>query len=516
MQEKNVLTLLQSLAVVCGVFPASAAPAQDGEDAFLVSFAIVLFVLLPTIAVIVMVTRAMVKRKVDRMMMVSSDEQTSGVLQELEAGEVRATVTPEFVLLDARSELSDDDVAMREALVAQDRGLLARGVRRDLLAAFGYFLVSRIDPPGSLAKWNEEAPVIIASALAFLAVVRYVVWGWESKAEKSTFAKLARLAAVWPPVRPAKPEWRPHVSALAIFVAVLAGISSIASTDVLVGLALLVAAAFHTWLIANLMVSSRGAANLKLMVLRVFGVDETAAFTFEGLLGYWRHFGTFFTIVDPSFLKSEQRRRSLLPEFLILVAALLFILSVELDAFATSPVLFVSAGVLPATLALGTGYGFLSLRQVDRDFVRERNDVLERLQRLDAWPRALDLTFRSMPMMCHDNTWKIAVSECVGSSDAVLMDLRGFSKERQGCTYEVDYLLDVIPIDRVVFLVEREGVSPVQDLILDLWKLLRTTSPNLERQDPRAIIYVTSEENDRDIQGLCDVLLTTANARAAA
>lgn len=353
--------------------------------------------------------------------------------------------------------------------------------------------------------------MLLATMFGFLTVVRYFVWGWESQAEKSVLADMVRGLAVWPPIRLAKPEWRPHVTAIAIIVAVWSAIICIDSVHSRVGFGLLLAAAFHAVLFTGLMASSRGTPNLKLVVLRVFGVDETAIFTFKGLLEYWKHFGTFFTVVDPSFLKSEQQQRSLLVVAILIPFFLILPLG-EFDVYWKDPILFLWAGVMPAALLIGTGYVFLSLRQVERGFVRSRNDLVERLRRLDAWPRALDLTFRSMPMMCHNNVWKIAVSECVMNSDAVLMDLRGFSQDRMGCRYEVDYLLDVIPIDRVLFLVEPEGVSQTQKLILELWEYLRTNSPNLKLQRPQARIYVTSEKsNDKDIQGALDELLHVAS-----
>ena len=50
--------------------------------------------------------------------------------------------------------------------------------------------------------------------------------------------------------------------------------------------------------------------------------------------------------------------------------------------------------------------------------------------------------------MCYDNTWKIAVAEFVSVANVVLMDLRGYSTNRKGCDYEVDLLLDQMPIAR--------------------------------------------------------------------
>lgn len=70
-----------------------------------------------------------------------------------------------------------------------------------------------------------------------------------------------------------------------------------------------------------------------------------------------------------------------------------------------------------------------------------------------------------MPTMCHDNTWKLTVTEYARRSNVILMDLRGFSEERMGCKYEVDFLFDHVPISKLVFLVNLDGFTLAEKLI---------------------------------------------------
>ena len=51
----------------------------------------------------------------------------------------------------------------------------------------------------------------------------------------------------------------------------------------------------------------------------------------------------------------------------------------------------------------------------------------------------------------------------------------------------------------------------VQALILDKWRKLRVTSPNLHNPAPRVTIYQTSKENRKDMQSIMDLLLSTAS-----
>jgi hypothetical protein len=49
----------------------------------------------------------------------------------------------------------------------------------------------------------------------------------------------------------------------------------------------------------------------------------------------------------------------------------------------------------------------------------------------------------------------MVLSRLVHESDAVLMDLRGFSRDNAGCVFELHELVRLVPLDRVVFVVDR-------------------------------------------------------------
>ena len=132
----------------------------------------------------------------------------------------------------------------------------------------------------------------------------------------------------------------------------------------------------------------------------------------------------------------------------------------------------------------------------------------------------MDLTFKGLPTMCYKITWETAVSEFIKLPEVVvLMDLRGFSEERGGVTYEVDYLLNNISVDRVVFLVDStEDHELTHRLVLDRWECLRVHSPNLALTAPEVQIYVSGEQDEQDVQGIFDQLIGAAlsNARIQA
>ena len=93
--------------------------------------------------------------------------------------------------------------------------------------------------------------------------------------------------------------------------------------------------------------------------------------------------------------------------------------------------------------------GRLSRRFIDGSAVAE-----QRLRERDTRPDR-DRRFRVNDFFCYDDTWKMVLSRLVRDSDAVLMDLRGFSRQNAGCVFELKELARMVPLERVVFVVDR-------------------------------------------------------------
>jgi hypothetical protein len=93
--------------------------------------------------------------------------------------------------------------------------------------------------------------------------------------------------------------------------------------------------------------------------------------------------------------------------------------------------------------------GKLARRFIDGSAVME-----QRFRERDTRPDQ-DLRFRVNDFFCYDDTWKMVLSRLVRESDAVLMDLRGFSRQNAGCVFEIRELARMIPLERVVFVIDR-------------------------------------------------------------
>ena len=89
-----------------------------------------------------------------------------------------------------------------------------------------------------------------------------------------------------------------------------------------------------------------------------------------------------------------------------------------------------------------------------RHFVRDTADLTRRLAELDLRPD-LDGRYRVNEMLCHDDTWRPTLQALVPAVDAVLIDLRGLTPQRTGVLHEIERVVALLPLDRVVALTGR-------------------------------------------------------------
>ena len=65
-----------------------------------------------------------------------------------------------------------------------------------------------------------------------------------------------------------------------------------------------------------------------------------------------------------------------------------------------------------------------------------------------------DGRYRVNELFCGNDGWRPAVTRLMAESDLVAMDLRGFSAGNQGCLFELQSLIDIVPVARVVLLTD--------------------------------------------------------------
>jgi hypothetical protein len=171
----------------------------------------------------------------------------------------------------------------------------------------------------------------------------------------------------------------------------------------------------------------------ELLLLRVFSLGRRSERLFDALATHWRHVGSIRFIAGPDLATTTVEPHEFL-DFLSGKLARRFI-----DT--------------PRTL---------DLRVSEMDL---RSDQ--------------DGRFRVNDFFCYEDTWRTVLSRLVRDSDVVLMDLRGFSPQNAGVVYEIEELINVVPLERVVFIVDSTTDEDfLSQTVQECWERMRTTSPN--------------------------------------
>jgi hypothetical protein len=104
------------------------------------------------------------------------------------------------------------------------------------------------------------------------------------------------------------------------------------------------------------------------------------------------------------------------------------------------------------TLDPGDVVGFVG-GHLREQFVSGREHLERRLRGLDE-ARDPDGRFRVNEFLCHDDTWQGTLESLLLRSEAVLMDLRGFTHANSGCLYELGKLAEHGKLERTLFVVD--------------------------------------------------------------
>ncbi|MBN8442120.1 MAG: hypothetical protein J0M28_10540 [Thauera sp.] len=151
---------------------------------------------------------------------------------------------------------------------------------------------------------------------------------------------------------------------------------------------------------------------------------------------------------------------------------------------------------------------------LSRQFVRDEADLARRFAERALGPDP-DGRHRVNEFFCHADTWQPAMRRLAASADAVLMDLRSFSPANQGCQYELQQLLDIVPLARTVFLIDPTTDRAFFEATLRrLWQMVAAESPNRSLPSARVAVLTADGGGEFELAPLL-ALLHTAAAGAA-
>jgi tetratricopeptide (TPR) repeat protein len=136
---------------------------------------------------------------------------------------------------------------------------------------------------------------------------------------------------------------------------------------------------------------------------------------------------------------------------------------------------------------------FLSGRLRHR-FISEPGDLERRFAEVDNRPDP-DGRYRVNQFFCGNDGWRAAVTRLMAESDLVAMDLRGFSAGNQGCLFELQSLIDTVPVACIVLLTDKSTDAPfLRRTLAECWQGMDATSPN--RQAIGALTLLETSRRD--------------------
>jgi hypothetical protein len=207
---------------------------------------------------------------------------------------------------------------------------------------------------------------------------------------------------------------------------------------------------------------------LNLLMLRVFSLGKRSERLFDVLAMYWRYIGNIQLIAGPDLATTTMEPHEFL-EFL--------------------------SGKLA------------------RRFIDNAQALDLRISKMDLAPD-YDGQFRVNDFFCHDDTWRMVLSRLVGESDAVLMDVRGFSSQNAGCIFEITELINVMLLEKVLFIIDGTTDEPfLRQTIQQSWDRMKSTSPNRLSKSGLLRMFRLGSLQDRELQQILQVLSLTATAQ---
>jgi hypothetical protein len=98
------------------------------------------------------------------------------------------------------------------------------------------------------------------------------------------------------------------------------------------------------------------------------------------------------------------------------------------------------------------------------------------------------------PVLCHGEFWKQAVDMLLERVHLVALDLSGYTNVNEGTRHELQRVIDRLPIERVIFLVDqRSDRKFVEAELQRAWAQMAARSPNAVHDSKTAIVAITDD-----------------------
>lgn len=255
-----------------------------------------------------------------------------------------------------------------------------------------------------------------------------------------------------------------------------------------------------------------------LLILRTFGSLFRSNFLIKMILPKWNLIGSTVILASPdyvlldllSYLPFREKKRLSILMLLALIPQIL--VNQYLNFSFDSGIIRNSVYLLAVTASFGLCFVIAryALKHSIQLFFRITNEDELRISYglSENFKRGV---FNNYSYFCTDENWRERVKECIDESDAILADLRGFSKKNRGIIEEIQMILERTPIEKVVFMINRKtDVNLFENELSRIWSNLGFDHPNSNRVEKDLSVYKQNYIRPKDISKIMALLLNSA------
>lgn len=150
------------------------------------------------------------------------------------------------------------------------------------------------------------------------------------------------------------------------------------------------------------------------------------------------------------------------------------------------PAFFLNGTGLMSSDDLKTAINFFKKKKL---IIRTEDDLKDFNLRKKNLPSAYGL-YEIQSMLCGDEIWKQAIENFMQEKDVVLMSLCGYREENRGCEFEIKKLVNQVPSEKIVLLVnEGTDMNALNNDLKVFWNNMASSSPNLRDEPSPITIY---------------------------
>jgi hypothetical protein len=215
--------------------------------------------------------------------------------------------------------------------------------------------------------------------------------------------------------------------------------------------------------------ASPGGPTLTLLLLRVFGRDRHTQLLLDELSARWRHLGPIRLIAGTDSIYASLEPH----EFYEMVGG-----------------------------------------RLSRQFIGGEWDLEKRL-RPDGVAPDPDGLYRIEGFYCHRDTWQMTVARLLRESDAILMDLRGFSEANEGCVFELRQLVWAAPESCTLLVDTATNLQLLETTVRAAWKALPSDAPNADERAPTLRLFHAHGNTQQIVRALLPALAGSTRRTAS-